>query len=283
MISKRFCRTLPLLVLAVIVASGCTGVTGAHHRAKTAAVKSGEEAPRKTVTRKAFSTLGYAIQAGAFAKIENAAGLAETLQKKGLNATYWVAESGLYRVQFGNFLSREAARNRAERLRSTGVIESYCIIGPGEYTAARREGSGPDDLRDELVKTARRYIGLPYLWGGACPENGFDCSGFALAVYQVNGLDLPRTSREQFDAGIPKERDRLVKGDLVFFSFGRGGPVSHVGIYAGEGWFIHAPGKGRKIRMDSLSEEYYREHYAGGRSYLEEMRLSATRPSRKQE
>lgn len=273
---ERLCRALPFLILAVIVASGCTGGTGAHHRTKAKTVKRGEKAPSRAVAWKALPALGYAIQAGAFAKVENAAGLTETLRKSGLNAAYFVAGKGLYSVQFGNFPSREAARDRAEGLQSAGVIASYCIIGPSEYAVARRERYGRDHLRDELVETARRYIGIPYLWGGASPETGFDCSGFALAVYQLNGLDLPRTSREQFDAGIPQERDRLVKGDLVFFSIRRGDPVSHVGIYAGEGRFIHAPGNGRTIRMDSLSEEYYRERYAGGRSYLDEMRSSAT-------
>jgi cell wall-associated NlpC family hydrolase len=269
-------RALPLLVLVLFVAAGCAGGAGVHHRAKARASKAGEKTPRKTAVWKAIPKLGYAVQAGAFAKVENAAGLTESLRKSGLNATYFVAGEGLYKVQFGNFLSREEARSRAELLQSAGVIDSYYIVSPGDYAAAGKERYGPDYLRDELVETARRYIGTPYLWGGASPETGFDCSGFAMAVYQLNGLDLPRTSREQFDAGIPKEQDRLVKGDLVFFSVRRGDPVSHVGVYAGEGWFIHAPGRGRKIRMDALSEGYYREHFAGGRSYLDEMRLSAS-------
>jgi cell wall-associated NlpC family hydrolase len=268
-------RALPLLVLALFMAAGCAGGTGVHHAAKTKAAKAGEKAPRKITTSKALPTLGYAIQAGAFAKLENAASLAETLRKSGLNATYLVAGMGLYKVQFGNFPSREAARSRAEMLQSMGVIDSHYIVSPSEYAVVRKEQRGPDYLRDELVQTARRYIGIPYLWGGISPETGFDCSGFAMAVYQLNGLELPRTSREQFDAGVPKEQDCLVKGDLVFFAIRRGDPVSHVGIYAGEGQFIHAPGSGRKIRVDDLSEGYYREHYAGGRSYLEEMRLSA--------
>ena len=272
---ERLFRILAVLVLAWIVASGCAGGTGAHHRAQAKGIKTGVKTARETAAWKALPALGYSVQAGAFSKIENAAGLAENLRKKGLNATYFVADKGLYKVQFGNFMSREAARDRAESLQSAGVIESFFIIGPGEYAAAKKVQPGPDDLRDELVETARRYIGTPYLWGGDSPETGFDCSGFALAVYQLNGLDLPRTSREQFDAGIPRDQDRLVKGDLVFFSTRRGDPVSHVGIYAGEGRFIHAPGRGRKIRMDALSEEYYRECYAGGRSYLDAFRLSA--------
>ena len=279
----RLCRALAVLVLAWIVASGCAGGTGAHHRAKAKAIKAGEKTLRKTSAWKALPTIGYAIQAGAFAKVENAAALTENLRKSGLNATYFVAGKGIYKVQFGNFMSREAARDRAGLLQSAGVIESYIIIGPSEYAVAGRERYGPDYLRGELVETARRYIGTPYLWGGASPETGFDCSGFALAVYQLNGLDLPRTSREQFDAGIPREQDRLVKGDLVFFSIRRGDPVSHVGIYAGEGRFIHAPGRGRKIRMDALSEGYYREHYAGGRSYLEEFMVDIHRDFRDKE
>jgi cell wall-associated NlpC family hydrolase len=88
-----------------------------------------------------------------------------------------------------------------------------------------------------------------------------------MTVYQLNGLDLPRTSREQFAAGNPVERTSLEKGDLLFFSRG-GGKVSHVGIYTGDGRFIHAAGRGQRIRTDILSKGRYGRMYVGARSYL---------------
>lgn len=208
--------------------------------------------------------LGYTIQAGAFAKAENAARLTRLLQERGLEATYFVAAKGLYKVRFGNFATREAARLKAEEVRAAGIIEEFYIVRPEEHPAAVLRGPS---LREELVKRARSFLGVPYLWGGTSPDSGFDCSGLAMTVYQLSGLVLPRTSQEQFAAGAAVDSSRLEKGDLVFFAMG-GDKVSHVGIYAGEGQFIHAPGKGKRIRIDSLRNDYYRRRYLGGRSFL---------------
>jgi cell wall-associated NlpC family hydrolase len=89
-----------------------------------------------------------------------------------------------------------------------------------------------------------------------------------MTIYQLNGLDLPRTSREQFVTGIPVDRSSLEKGDLIFFATKGRGRVTHVGIYAGNGLFIHAPKSGRNIRTESLSTKYFRRTYVGARSYL---------------
>jgi cell wall-associated NlpC family hydrolase len=89
-----------------------------------------------------------------------------------------------------------------------------------------------------------------------------------MAVYQLNGLDLPRSSKEQYRLGEPVGRNDLARGDLVFFSTGRDGKVSHVGIYVGNGRFIHAPGRGKKVSVDSVSRSYFARCYAGGRTYL---------------
>jgi cell wall-associated NlpC family hydrolase len=206
--------------------------------------------PMKTLERKAISPLGYTIQAGVFANAENAARMTRSLQEKGLAATYFVAKKGLYKVRFGNFPTKEPARARAE-----------------EYPAAKRAELGDAYIREELVRSAQSFVGVPYLWGGSSVETGFDCSGLTMTVYQLNGFDLPRTSQEQFAAGNPVDRSSLEKGDLLFFSRG-GGKVSHVGIYAGNGRFIHAAGRGKQIRTDLLSNGQYSRMYLGARSYL---------------
>jgi cell wall-associated NlpC family hydrolase len=210
--------------------------------------------------------MAYTIQAGAFAKVENAARLTEVLRGQGVNATYFAAEKSLYKVRIGNYPSRTLAQSKAESLRQAGIIQDYYIVSPGEYTAARK-GSSRAELGEELVKTARSFIDVPYLWGGT-GEQGFDCSGLTMTVYQLNGLDLPRNSLAQVEMGSPVARDHLAKGDLVFFHANNGEKVSHVGIYAGDDLFIHAPGRGKKIRQDSLSGRYFRERFAGGRSYI---------------
>jgi cell wall-associated NlpC family hydrolase len=89
-----------------------------------------------------------------------------------------------------------------------------------------------------------------------------------MAVYHLNGLNLPRSSNAQWQVGSPANRSQLSKGDLVFFATSGGGKVSHVGIYTGGDKFIHAAGVNKRIRVDSLSNKYFRRRYVGARTYL---------------
>ena len=212
--------------------------------------------------------MGFTIQAGAFSKAENAAKLTSRLNREGLSAYYFVYKTGLYKVRFGNFKTAEAAGERAKRLAEKGIIEEFWIVNPREYAIAQKEEKGEGYVRDEMVRTAKSFIGVPYLWGGDSADEGFDCSGFTMAVYQYNGLMLPHSSREQSEMGTSVSKGSLEKGDLVFFRTNKSGKVSHVGIYIGSGRFIHAPGRGKKIGIESLDSKYYSRHYAGGRSLL---------------
>lgn len=225
-------------------------------------------APASLPPEKRLQRMGYTIQVGAFAVAENAARFSDKLSGQGLDATYFKAEDGLFKVRFGDFAAKEDARKEAERLRASGVIEVFYIVSPSDYAASRQSRLGEAYLRDELVKTTMRFIDTPYLWGGTSADTGFDCSGLTMTVYQLNGLNLPRNSRRQFETGYPVHRDNLMKGDLVFFSSNKWGTVTHVGIYAGDNKFIHAPGKGQKIRMNSLLDRRYNQQYVGARSYL---------------
>lgn len=224
--------------------------------------------PRPKVVEKQLAHMGYTIQVGAFSKVENAARLSNLLKDRGLDATYFVARAGLYKVRFGNFPSKNSAREKAESLKASGMINEYYIVSPDEYTIAKRQTYGDKYVREELVKTAQSFVGVPYLWGGSSATTGFDCSGLAMTVYQLNGLNLPRSSKEQYEEGTPVDKDDLIRGDLVFFTTGGKHKVSHVGIYVGEGRFIHAPSRGKNIRMDSLSRSYYKKRYIGGRTYI---------------
>ena len=256
---KPFWKRLSLFVgtaLLALLVGGC-----ARPAVRPAAL------PPAAVEKRALVPMGYTIQAGAFANAENAVRLTHSLQEKGLAATYFVARRGLYKVRFGNFPTKELARAKAEDLVSLGTIAEFYIVSPEEYPTAKRGELGEAYLREELVRTARSFLGVPYLWGGTSTDTGFDCSGLTMTVYQLNGLDLPRTSREQFAAGSPVDRPSLEKGDLLFFAPG-GEKVSHVGVYAGNGQFIHAPGRGRKIRTDSLLRGYFSQTFIGARSYL---------------
>jgi len=217
---------------------------------------------------KPLELMGYTIQVGAFAKVENAVRLTETLKKRGLNATYFKADDGLFKVRFGNFSTKENARLRAQSLKEAHIIAEFYIVKPQDYTVARQKQYGTDYLRDALVKTSRDFIGVPYLWGGASSDKGFDCSGLTMTVYQLNGLNLPRHSKEQYEAGSPVSRSQLQKGDLVFFALSGKRKVSHVGIYIGDGKFIHAPSQGKKICVEYLSTPFFAKRFVNGQNYL---------------
>jgi len=212
--------------------------------------------------------MGFSIQVGAFSNIDNAVRLTASLQQRGINAYHFLHSSGLYKVRFANYQTRTAARKHAEDLKHKGIIEAYYIVAPQDAAAAKDQYGSDEELREAIVKTANRYVGVPYRWGGESPRTGFDCSGLTMVVYQINGLNLPRSSRQQWKAGISINRRQLRKGDLVFFATRGGRKVSHVGIYTGGGKFLHAPGRGRRIQTTSLSSKYYRARYVGARSYL---------------
>jgi cell wall-associated NlpC family hydrolase len=217
---------------------------------------------------KPLPPMGHTIQVGAFSNIDNAVRLTARLQARRLNAYHFRHESGLYKVRFGNYVSKEAARSKAEKLMAEGIIAEYYIVGPAEYTTTAH---GPDDneyIRDKIVDTANRYIGIPYRWGGESRQTGFDCSGLTMVIYRLNGLKLPRSSRMQWQTGRSIGRNELSKGDLVFFATSGGKRVTHVGIYTGNNKFLHAPGRGRKIRISSMSNDYFKSRYLGARSYL---------------
>ena len=106
---------------------------------------------------------------------------------------------------------------------------------------------------------------MPYQWGGESPTTGFDCSGLCQYLYAQQGVQIPRTSEQQFQAGVAVAAAQLQPGDLVFFR--ENGDVHHVGIYLGNGKFIEAPHTGAVVRIASLSEPYYAAEFCGARRY----------------
>lgn len=116
------------------------------------------------------------------------------------------------------------------------------------------------DTGQQLVDVATRQLGVPYRRGGADPD-GFDCSGLVQFAHLFIGVRVPRTAADQMAASTPVERDALRAGDLVFFRIGAG--IDHVGIYAGDGAFVHAPGSGRGVERVRLDQPWFARRYAG--------------------
>ena len=118
-----------------------------------------------------------------------------------------------------------------------------------------------------IIDTAKKYLGTPYVWGGMTPS-GFDCSGYTQYVMKQNGISIPRTAAEQFNAGTKISDANLKVGDLVFFTTYKPG-ASHVGFYLGDRQFIHAGSGAKKVAISSLDESYYKERYLGARRYVQ--------------
>ena len=117
----------------------------------------------------------------------------------------------------------------------------------------------------ELVVTALGFLGVPYRMGGNTVETGFDCSGFVRAMYQQTvGLILPRKAEQQAAATEKIERGDLQPGDLVFFNTLKRA-FSHVGIYVGEGKFIHSPRPGGEVRVENMGMSYWNHRFDGAR------------------
>lgn len=139
------------------------------------------------------------------------------------------------------------------------------LLAPGK-TAAAESGFQPGDSRIKTVlQRALALLGTPYRWGGASPEKGFDCSGLVSYVFRnAMGIELPRVSRDMAQSGeLIADRTKLAEGDLVFF--GRRGRVDHVGIYVGEGRFVHAPSTGKDVMVSSLDTGYWSNKYMQAR------------------
>ena len=120
----------------------------------------------------------------------------------------------------------------------------------------------------EAAIAAISFVGKPYVFGSSNPDVGFDCSGLVQYVLLQSGVKkLPRSSLEMYDNSSPIEVENLVVCDLLFFRTSNS-QINHVGIYVGEGRFIHAPSSGNFVRLDKLEQSYWQKAFAGGRRVL---------------
>ena len=257
---------------------------------------------------KGLSRIGHAIQMGAFSDVKNAERFTARLQSKGIEAFYFRRDNGIYAVRFGDFPTKEKARAAALRLEAEGLISGFYIAPPNEIVftgskepvikknlpelrqppptrqtrtnelglpvddtpAIKQPGykNGERDMGYIAARTAERFVGIPYQWGGDTVVDGMDCSGFVRAVYNLCGINIPRTSRDQYKAGNPVEKNELRDGDLIFFGSSPSS-INHVGIYVGEGKFVHAPKRGEDIKTAAVDESYFERRFVGARRYFQ--------------
>lgn len=138
-------------------------------------------------------------------------------------------------------------------------------------------GSQVTAQASDLVVGAMGFLGVPYRRGGSTVETGFDCSGFVKSMYeQTIGLVLPRSAAQQAAATQTIERTELRPGDLVFFNTMRKA-FSHVGIYVGNGKFIHSPKPGAEVRVEDMGGSYWAKRFDGARRVNADAKASATR------
>ncbi len=160
-------------------------------------------------------------------------------------------------IALQNRLSAPAeALSRLWRMLMLGItMLSLALTGCSTVPVSQLPVTG---ARAEVVDTAFAMLGRPYRYGGSAPS-GFDCSGLVQFSYRQAGLHVPRTARDQYERATPIPENRVQPGDLLFFSLGSR-RVAHVGIYVGDGKFIHAPASGQRVIESRLDDPFWQHH-----------------------
>jgi peptidoglycan endopeptidase LytE len=172
--------------------------------------------------------------------------------------------------------SRGESRSLGRRVlpRQDDLAETKAGQSPDEADTSNIQPRNSDGSEEEkgnqtLVQIARSLLGVKYRRGGTSLVHGLDCSAFVQKVFRAVGVDLPRTAREQFEVGLEVTRNALRLGDLVFFKLSKARRPTHVGIYLGNGQFIHTSRIKRKVYIDSLNIRYFSSRFMGGRRMSE--------------
>lgn len=154
----------------------------------------------------------------------------------------------------------------------TGYIHSDYVAlngGVSEVHTGTASISGPSSgeassVGQTIVDTAMKYLGVPYVWAGTSPS-GFDCSGLVYYVYKENGYSINRTAASIYQNGKAVDKSELQVGDAICFTNSSYSSIGHVGIYVGNGQFIHASSGSGQVVVSDLSSSYYTNHYYGAR------------------
>ena len=203
-----------------------------------------------------------------------------TKATKGEKAYIIGIKNGWYRVIFGDYVGYVSSKYI--ELTETPYENKSSAKSPIFYRGGKSTGVTPsvkalknaidsnkitaDVTGSQIVAKAKQYLGVPYVYGGASPS-GFDCSGFVYYVYRSLGINISRTQATMYDQGRSVSKSELKPGDLVFFQNTYKAGISHVGIYVGDGKFIHSPHSGKVVSYANLNSDYYTSHYYGAARY----------------
>lgn len=169
------------------------------------------------------------------------------------------------RSQIQQMISAQQAQQAVAARAASVAAQAQAAAPQGSFGVGNPVSTSiPGDRYSGVVGIAERYLGVPYVWGGASPK-GFDCSGLVMYAFAQVGVTLAHYTVAQWDYpdSVSVPRNQLEPGDLVFFA-----GLGHVGIYVGGGNFIHAPHTGSVVRIDSLSEGWYSSEYDGAKRIL---------------
>lgn len=147
-----------------------------------------------------------------------------------------------------------------------GLLLSACSSAPLEPTAPAQRAQAAPAAPDHAASVAVKMVGKRYRMGGESPSTGFDCSGLVQFSYRQAGLAVPRSTEQQLRSSTAVKPSELRRGDLVFFDQ-EGKKHSHVGIYLGDGRFVHAPSSGKQVRIDRLDARYWQAHLSAVRRF----------------
>ncbi len=179
------------------------------------------------------------------------------------------------RIKSGQILNIPVPKSALAKTEKAPITESARAARSETYMSAAKAELGEDQAGDSeasstrlrLVEAGFQFLGVRYRFGGSS-RTGLDCSGLVKTLFSKFNIDLPRSSREQFQQGERVSRDELKPGDLVFFSSG-GSQPTHVGIYVGDNKFLHAARKARQVIVSDLNKIWYTMRYLGARRVIE--------------
>lgn len=171
--------------------------------------------------------------------------------------TWWAIKGGKQTTkQSSKTSSSSTTKNNSTKRTETLILDNLSSVPYGKEFITAKEVPA-------IISTAKNFIGIPYVFGGETPQEGFDCSGYLEYVFAKNGIKIPRTADEQYKLGKLVKPSQLKAGDLVFFTTYEPG-ASHCGIYLGNRNFIHAS-TSKGVRIDSLDNSYWSAKYYGGK------------------